>query len=205
MILLSLALAAGSRAEAASLNTLLTEKGTMIALKGEITREDANTLEILIRAANAHGGAVRGLQLDSTGGNLIGGIRLARLVRGHGDLSTAVVHGATCASACFLVFAAGREKFAGHTSFIGIHGAGDKLGRVTEESEEATRAMAHLCKQLGVPSPITEKLIATPPGEIVWLSSEELQSMGASLIRDPIDSAQGSRSLNMRSDLIAKP
>jgi hypothetical protein len=189
-ILLSVALAAGSKVEAANLTTLLTEKGTMIALKGDITREDANTLENLIRAANANGGVIRGLQLDSAGGNLLGGIRLARLIRGHADLSTTVAYGAKCASACFLVFAAGNGKFVSYESFVGVHGAADKQGDVTEETRAATRAMAHFCRELGVPSAITEKLIATPPDEIGWLTPEELRSMGATMVGVPASSTK---------------
>jgi hypothetical protein len=185
-ILLSVTLAAGSQVEAANLTTLLTEKGTMIVLKGDIIREDANTLENLIRAANANGGVIRGLQLDSAGGNLLGGIRLARLIRGHADLSTTVTYGAKCASACFLAFAAGNEKFVSYGSFVGVHGAADTHGDVTEETRAATRAMAHFCRELGVPSAIAEKLIATPPDEIGWLTPEELQSMGTTMVGDPM-------------------
>ncbi len=181
-LILIAALAFNVQAQAATLTPLLTEKGMMVALKGDIVREDANTLENLIRAAAAQGHVIHGLQLDSAGGNLLGGFRLARLVRGHGDLSTSVIYGATCASACFLVLAAGREKFVNVTSFVGVHGVADKLGHVTEETEAATRDMAYFCRELGVPANITDKLVATPPGDIIWLSADDLRSMGATLL-----------------------
>jgi hypothetical protein len=181
-ILLAGVLCNAADGRAATVTALLTERGALIDLKGDIVRDDANTVETLIRAAQANHRVVQGLRLDSPGGNLIGGIRLARLIRGHGDLSTIVFYGATCASACFLVFAAGREKFVGLHSFVGVHGAADKTGNVTEESEAATRAMARFCRELGVPSSITEKLLATPPNDIVWLSQKDLQSMGATLL-----------------------
>jgi hypothetical protein len=190
MILIA-ALAINAAAEAATLTPLLTEKGMMVALKGDIVREDANTLENLIRSNAAQGHVIHGLQLDSAGGNLLGGIRLARLIRGHGDLSTSIIYGATCASACFLVFAAGREKFVNSASLVGVHGVADKSGNVTEETEAATRAMAYFCKELGVPAQITDRLIATPPGDIVWLSPDDLRSMGAILLGSAGHAASG--------------
>ena len=185
-ILLIGTLVSGSSANAASLTTRLTEKGTMILLKGDITREDSEALANLIRAVQAEGRVIRGLQLDLPGGSLLGGMSLARLMRNHPDLSTSLVPGATCASACFLVFAAGREKFVDYESFVGVHGVTDKSGQVTEETEAATLAMARFSQELGVPTRITQKLIATPPDEIVWLSADELRSMGATMVGRPI-------------------
>ncbi|WP_020175969.1 SEL1-like repeat protein [Methyloferula stellata] len=188
IILLTGAFAAGSGADAATLTTRLTGKGTMIVLKGDIAREDSESLARLIQAAHEEGHIIRGLQLDSPGGSLLGGVNLARFIRDHADLSATVASGATCASACFVVFAAGHEKFAAFDSFVGVHGVADRSGQMTGETEAATLAMAGLCRDLGVPASITEKLIATPADEIVWLSSEDLRSMGTTMIGRPVQS-----------------
>jgi hypothetical protein len=190
-ILLIGTLVSAWNANAASLTTRLTEKGPMILLKGDIAREDSEAVANLILAAKAERRVIRGLQLDSPGGNLLGGMSLASLMHNHPELSTMIVPGATCASACFLVFAAGHEKFADYESFVGVHGVADKAGQVTEETEAATLEMARFCQELGVPSRITEKLIATPPDEIVWLSADDLRSMGATMVGRPVQSPRG--------------
>jgi hypothetical protein len=64
--------------------------------------------------------------------------------------------GAVCASACFLLFAAGEPRTAHPNSFIGVHKAADNDGRETYKSREATRAM--VAQQLGVPSTIADKM-----------------------------------------------
>jgi hypothetical protein len=180
-----------SNGDAATLTTLLTDKGAIIALKGDIALSDAEALQARFRAAEANGHAIRGLQLDSPGGNLIGGLALARLVRAHTDLQTTVSYGATCASACFLVFAAGEAKSADYGSFIGIHGAADKSGQVTDDAMAATRAMARFSMEVGVPAPIAQKLIDTPPDTIVWLSAADLRSMGVTMAGRPVQAPRG--------------
>lgn len=180
-----------SESTAATLTTLLTDKGAMIALKGDIAIGDAEALQARFRATEANGHAIRGLLLDSPGGNLVGGLALARLVRARPGLQTTVGYGATCASACFLVFAAGETKFADYGSFVGIHGAADKSGQVTEDAMAATRAMARFSVEVGVPALIAQKLIDTPPDTIVWLNAADLRSMGVTMAGRPVQAPRG--------------
>ena len=56
-----------------------------------------------------------------------------------------------CASACFLLFAAGEPRTAHPNSFIDVHKAADNDDRETYKSREATRAMVEFARQLGVP------------------------------------------------------
>lgn len=179
-MILAGALVLSTGASAAMLTTVLTEQGVWIAIKGDIIREDADALENLLQRADLDGRSIRGVQLDSPGGNLLGGIRLARVIRSHAVL-TAVGRAAACNSSCFLALAAGRQKFVDYASRIGIHAVADKQGRITEETEAATRAMARFCEELGVPKSVTEKLIGTPPDQIVWLSVSDLRSMGVAM------------------------
>lgn len=179
-MILASALISSTGASAATLTTVLTEKGVWIAIRGDIIREDADALENMLQRADLNGRSISGVQLDSPGGNLLGGIRLARVVRSHAVL-TAVGRAAACNSACFLVLAAGHQKFVDYASRVGIHAVADKQGRITEETEAATRAMARFCEELGVPRSVTRKLIGTPPDQIVWLSVSDLRSMGVAM------------------------
>ena len=96
-------------------------------------------------------------------------------------LATRVEDGAVCASACFLLFAAGEPRTAHPNSFIGVHKAADNDGRETSKSREATRAMVEFARQLGVSSTILDKMGRTPSDSLEWLSARDLRSMGATV------------------------
>jgi hypothetical protein len=50
--------------------------------------------------------------------------------------------------------------------------------------------MARIAKELGVPPAIIGRMVVTPPSDMVWLSPQELQSMGVSMIGKPDQLAQ---------------
>jgi hypothetical protein len=93
-----------------------------------------------------------------------------------------VQNGARCASACFVAFAAGSQKFASYTANIGVHGAADADG---QEAGDATVSMARIVKELGVSEGIIGKMVITPPGEVVWLGPDDLRSMGVTMTGKP--------------------
>jgi hypothetical protein len=202
-IVFAAALLAAPQVPAASLTATKTERGVEILLKGDITGEDPNVLDQFLRAVQADGLATRTLSLDSPGGSLVGGFALARIVQQHPEIVTTVDFGSMCSSACFLVFAAGKEKIADYNSLIGVHGVGDGSGAESDETLAATRAMARFSNDLGVPPDISEKMVTTPPSEIVWLTADDLRRMGAAMVgtlrrearsattdRDPKDQAE---------------
>jgi hypothetical protein len=115
------------------------------------------------------------VSLNSGGGLFLEGIRLAEIVNRHG-LTVYVEEGATCASACFLVFAAGKEKIASYRGRIGVHSARDAEGDATRASA-ATSVMSVPLRTLGVPPAIIRKMADTPHERIAWLSTPELQTM----------------------------
>jgi hypothetical protein len=120
--------------------------------------------------------------------NLLEGVKLAEAIR-VAKISTNVGRAATCASACFLAFAAGDTKNATYGAQIGVHGASDQAGRETAQAGAATVSMARIAKELGVPPAIIGRMVVTPPSEIVWLSPLELQSMGVTMLGKPQQTA----------------
>jgi hypothetical protein len=172
----------GLDAEAATLTRRTAQGGADIVLRGDVAPEDADSLAMMLRAIAEDGQSFRVLRLDSPGGSLIGGIALAKFIRSHGEISTEVDSGATCASACFLAFAAGNPKVAARNSLIGVHGVADFRGAVTDETKAATRIMGRVSSELGVPVEITDKMLATPPDSVAWLSPDELRRMGATIV-----------------------
>jgi hypothetical protein len=169
----------------ATFKSVATKDGkTIILLSGEITEGDADTLKAGIKTANDAGKLVSRIRLNSPGGNLLEGLKLADAVR-FAKVATNVAGNATCASACFLVYAAGATKFANYTAQVGVHGASDKQGEETVASGAATVSMARAAKDLGVPAAIIGRMVVTPPNEMVWLTPQDLLSMGTTMVGKP--------------------
>jgi hypothetical protein len=156
----------------------------VVAIVGEIVPGDADSFAAAVKQANEAGKLVANVRLNSEGGNLLEGVKLADAIR-YGKISTNVGKSATCASACFLAFAAGNTKFASYGAQIGVHGASDQSGNETTQSGAATVSMAKIARDLGVPSAIIGRMVVTPPSEIVWLNPQELQSMGVTMVGKP--------------------
>jgi hypothetical protein len=155
---------------------------TVIAFDGDVEEGDTGTLEALIKSINDNGRLVSVVRLNSDGGSLAESVKLADLIR-RARLSTAVIEGSRCASACFIVFAGGVEKLVSYSASIGVHGASDRSGKETLHSNAATVSMARLLTTFGVPSDIIGKLVVTGPEKIIWLTPAELSSMGATMTR----------------------
>lgn len=155
-----------------------------ITLDGEIKPGDLNQLKTVVKAINDQGRTVYAIRLNSAGGNLAEGVSISEIVE-FGRMSTIVPASAECSSACFVIFAAGNEKIADFTAFIGVHGASDSSGRETTLSGAATVSMARIVKELGVPPAIIGKMVVTPPDRILWLTPDDLRSMGVVLIGKP--------------------
>ncbi len=174
----------GASAKAATLSRFTSKEGReVITLSGEIQPGDAAQIVTAIQAANAAGRLVSGIRLSSPGGNLVEGVKIADTIR-YAKVATVVVNGATCASACFVAFAAGNEKYASYGAAVGVHGASAN-GQETEGSRAATVAMAKVVKELGVPPGIIGQMVVTPPGEMVWLQPADLQAMGVTMTGTP--------------------
>jgi hypothetical protein len=172
---LALSVSIAAAAEIKSFN--LKDESVEISISGVIAPGDADLLKARIKEANDAGKPVTSLRLNSEGGNLLEGVRLADAVR-FAKISTNVRQGATCASACFLIFAAGETKYANISARIGVHGASEK-GVV---SRAATTSMADVAKELDVPWSIIRRMINTPPGEVEWLSLSDLRLMGTTTV-----------------------
>jgi hypothetical protein len=163
--------------------------GVIIQISGQVTPGDAGVFTSAVKLANAAGKVIESVQLNSTGGSLLEGVRLAGAIR-EAKISTAVGQGAVCASACFLIFAAGDPKFVGDGARIGVHKASEKGGRETTLSGAATESMAHFAKELGVPTSIISRMVKTPAKQIGWLDTQDLKSMGVSLVGLPAQTRQ---------------
>ncbi|MDB5616205.1 hypothetical protein [Tardiphaga sp.] len=192
---------AATNAVAAEVKSSALKDGRIVvSIFGEIAAGDTEAFNAAVKVANDSGKLVTSIRLNSIGGNLVEGVRLAEAVR-FGKIITNVGQNATCASACFLVFAAGEAKYANYTARIGVHGASDKSGEETVQSGAATVSMARVAKELGVPPAIIGRMVVTPPSEMVWLSPTDLQSMGTTMVGKPAQLAASSATAGPASQL----
>jgi hypothetical protein len=171
---------------AATLTHYVSPEGkVVVVLTGEIAPEDTVQLKQIIKTANDSGRIVSAIRLNSPGGSLLEGAKLADAIR-FAKMASVVPKGSTCASACFIAFAAGADKFASYSASIGVHGASDENGKETVGSNAATVAMAKIVKELGVPSDIIGRMVVTPPNQMIWLSPNDLRAMGTTMTGKPI-------------------
>lgn len=175
----------GGLAHAATLSSYTSkEHKDIIILNGDIAEGDTEQLQRLVKKANDEGRLVSGVRLNSTGGALLEGAKLADAIR-FAKIASVVPNGSTCASACFLAFAAGSEKYASYSARVGVHGASEKGGQETNDSRSATVTMAKISKELGVSATIIGKMVVTPPDQIVWLTPDDLRTLGTTMTGKP--------------------
>jgi hypothetical protein len=165
-------------ANAAQLTGTVLQDGTAVAdLDGSIIAGDAKSFEDLLQTAITTGRNVVGLRLNSPGGLLGEAAVIARLVSVKG-IDVAVLPGKECASACFLIFAEGRQKFFSLSARIAVHGASIG-GLETTGTQATTLTVARAISKLHAPPSVIAKMVTTPPTEMAWLTPDELILMGA--------------------------
>jgi hypothetical protein len=120
--------------------------------------------------------------LDSPGGIVSEAGTIGDDIRGS-QIATAVGSKHRCASACFMLFAAGTHRYATPDASIGIHGASSVDTDTETVSSYATDVvMARTLKAWGVPDNIVGKMVTTPSHDIYWLTMGDLTSMGVVIV-----------------------
>ncbi len=158
-----------------------------LLLQGRIVEGDAARL----RRALAEGG-FGALVLNSPGGSVLEARDMARLIQGL-RVPVVVPDRGVCASACFLLFAAGRDKVAEPGAMVGVHSASVSGGNETMDTLGVTTLMAREAARYGVPAAITGRMVTTAPGQMAWLTRADLESMGARI--EATGAASGERVL----------
>lgn len=125
--------------------------------------------------------AITGLRLSSLGGNVGEAQVLARAVR-IAHLPVTVGPGGSCASACFLIFAAAQERHVAPSARIGVHSASIN-GQESSAAMAVTTVVAREAGAYGVPMEIVGKLVVTASTQMAWLNAGDLQAMGVLPVR----------------------
>ncbi|MBR0870479.1 hypothetical protein JQ633_08925 [Bradyrhizobium tropiciagri] len=144
--------------------------GDVLKLRGDIKTGDY----VKFRSYFAGQRRILGLDLDSPGGSLHEGVRIATLTR-QKRLSTFVAK--ECDSACAFIFLLGRKRYVASEARIGVHAVGNDYGAEDNGTIRDTIHFARLYAKLGVPSSMIGKMVSTPPGKITFLDHNDLSAL----------------------------
>jgi hypothetical protein len=159
------------------------ENRTIVVLNGELEDGDASRFKELVTASATAGKSVSALRLNSPGGSLREGVRLAAVIHGT-KIATVIAAGATCAGACFIPFAAGYQKFVSTTATVSVPGAASEhqpTGKTPAVVRGETPAIVRVVKELGLLDAIVTKMLATSENDVFPLSVDDLRAMGATM------------------------
>jgi ATP-dependent protease ClpP protease subunit len=127
---------------------------------------------------------VVGFLLNSPGGNIGEAVKITEAIKGQ-HIGTMVAPDSQCASACFLIFAAGEPKVASTRSFIGVHSLTTINVGEDDSAKSSTVDVARYCStELKIPSDIIGKMVSTPASSIYQLSIADLTEMGVDVSDD---------------------
>lgn len=158
-----------------------TMQGDVLVISGQIENNDD------MRMTREMENNPRSIELNSTGGKVEAAINMANMIRSR-NIPVFVGSRDTCASACFLLFAAGSSKTVEPGAKIGVHRVSNMQGG---EVSDGTVMMADLYAKAGVPASIIGKMASTPPGVVAWLTPNDLREMTSPGGGDPYPSRSG--------------
>jgi hypothetical protein len=165
-------LLAAESAKAASFDAEMQPDGRVtIQMSGRIDIGDSDKLADLFRTVRNQRLRVAEVSLNSRGGLLPEAMASAEIIRREG-VATSVRD--TCASACFVLFAAGKARNLASGARLGVHMAQALNG----PSEEWTSVLAARYRKYGVPASVVAKMETTFPSGMAWLTPEEMWAMG---------------------------
>jgi hypothetical protein len=154
------------------------QTGEAILLNGDIVDGDAARLFVAYEAGRRSGPAPIILVLNSPGGDVLPGAKVAEVTRTLG-LSTVVAYDDNCSSICMLVFAAGVKRFYDpNHSTLGVHSVmsytADLQGTEDDGAMAATTWLARSMKYYGASDTVVAKLVMTPGSDMAWLTIDDL-------------------------------
>jgi len=145
--------------------------GELLHLRGPLEAGITRRVERLLEAHPQ----VRGIVLDSGGGQIYEGRGLARLIR---ERAMATYSLRECASSCATAFIAGRRRALGAGAKLGFHQYKNYavLPAVDIEEEQATDIA--LFRAQGVSAEFLQKIFSQPPERMWWPPERELREAG---------------------------
>ena len=123
---------------------------------------------------------VKTVELNSPGGSVFDALEISEQIREKGWI-TKVKSGHLCASSCPLIFAGGVERIADKGAAIGVHqiyaiGTDERSAvEAVSGTQTTTAQISRHLEKMGVDPILWLHALETPPQNLFYLNSEELQ------------------------------
>ena len=162
----------------------------IVHAKGEIHLNEATNLNtwwstLPVNAANHMRIGSITLALDSPGGSIEGAGHIMQWVKDN-QVDTIVANGATCTSACVMVWGAGTHKTAGSTAQIGVHGASTTVASNDDEKAAiealGTLTVARALAEEKAPAAVIAAVATTASSDMHWLTADEAAAWGSTVL-----------------------
>jgi hypothetical protein len=122
---------------------------------------------------------ISSIELDSTGGHVVGGFALGKIVHDL-HLNTGIAKNGSCNSACVMVWAAGEHKSLPYDGSIGVHNCDAPN---PTDAEICTLHMAQFLSANGAPPNVVVQVINTPNDDVYWLKLADFLAWKAKITR----------------------
>jgi hypothetical protein len=173
LLALALACLLAHQTQAADISLIsaeTTEHPALILIKGRLSKErvndDTNTFHHAVASIT---NAI--VFLNSPGGSLETAISIGQSIRRR-DFSTAVTDNAKCASACALIWIAGKDRYMGDNTRVGFHATTKSEGN--DISPGGNAIVGAYLYQLGITYfPTIAHLTSAPPNSMTWLDAND--------------------------------
>ena len=173
-----------------TLTLTLPQPRPAVLISGPIALADAARFSAEVETLRRRYGMAPAVALDTPGGNVLASRAVATLVD-YGRLDTVLADGATCASACALIFFSGAHKILGPDAHIGVHRAATPAGTETNSTLDTSWRLAKALRGMGARQAVIDKLMTTPPGRIAWLTPSDLAGLRGVTIAAVVAEPQG--------------
>ena len=140
-----------------------------------LTGEFQDGVSDALASALAEHPSIRRLELDSPGGDTDQALSMAALVEEY-SLSTFV--GDQCASACTIVFVAGRERLSTAAAKLGFHRARSSLWFDAPDADKVNGRLISYFESKGIEASFVQKAFRVPSNDIWYPSLTELLAAG---------------------------
>lgn len=155
------------------------EEGYRYAMiTGKIEQGDGDNFKSMINNTKKKSTMPKRLFLDSPGGDLYESYLIMEAILDN-RLSTFVVKGAHCESACVGILASGHYRYIDPESYVGVHRVSVE-GEETDYSRGISVSLMQIYKELEIPEHVRLKMVETEPDDMYYLTRAEKEELSHS-------------------------
>ncbi len=177
----ALAMPYAASSHAADIHYVLRDDTNIIAIDGEIIDGDYGRF----KAVSVNSALSTLVLLSSPGGDLYEALRIGEVIHANG-YTTGVPDGFKCASACGLIWLAGRKRALQGDAKVGFHAAYHFAQGVPVEGGQANAMVGAYVTRLGLPLKVVAFVTAAAPEEMRWLYPAEAMEIGLDVTYVPV-------------------